>query len=78
MTSIQRTTFEVSPGERGWTVTRRGFGLDSTHTTKDSAVRKAVKLAKARKPSELVIRRLDGSVQETRYYGSDPERLIKI
>lgn len=75
---IKRTTFEVAPDEHGWTVTRVGFSRDSTHMTKDAAVRKAVKLAKSRAPSELVIHRQDGSVQETRYYGSDPDRLIKL
>lgn len=76
--AIQRTTFEVAPGEQGWTVTRKGFARDSTHATKDAAIKRAVRLAHARKPSELVIQRLDGSIQETRYYGSDPDRLIKI
>ncbi|HUP87980.1 MAG TPA: DUF2188 domain-containing protein, partial [Longimicrobiales bacterium] len=62
----------------GWTVTRLGFSRDSTHLTKDAAVRKAVKLARSHKPSELAIHRQDGTVQETRYYGSDPDRLIKL
>ena len=76
--AIQRTTFEVAPGERGWSVTRVGFARDSTHQTKDAAVRRGVAMARGRQPSELVIRRQDGSIQETRYYGSDPERLIKL
>ena len=78
MTSIQRTTFEVAPAANGWLVIRHGFGRDSTHPTKDAAVARAVKLARGRKPSELMIRRLDGSIQETRLYGSDPERLLQL
>lgn len=68
MTSIRRTRFEVAPGDRGWIVTREGFGRDSTHGTKEAAVRRAVKLAHEKKPSELTIRRVDGSVQEVRHY----------
>lgn len=78
MTSMQRTTFEVAPAAHGWIVVRHGIGRDSTHPTKDAAVARAVKLARGRKPSELIIRRQDGSIQETRLYGSDPERLIKL
>ena len=78
MTSIHRTTFEVAPAARGWIVTREGFGRDSTHPTKDAAISRAMKLARDRQPSELIIKRQDGSVQETRHYGSDPERLIKL
>lgn len=78
MTAIQRITFEVAPAGRGWLVTRQGFDRDSTHATKDAAVQRAVKLARGRQPSELIIRRLDGSIQETRIYGQDPERLLGL
>ena len=70
MSPIQRTTFEIAPADHGWIVERHGFGRDSTHNTKEAALRRAVKLARGKQPSELVIRRLDGSVQETRLYGS--------
>lgn len=78
MARIQRTTIEVHWGQKGWAVERAGFGRDSTHPTKDAAVQRGVKLARGRQPSELIIRRLDGSIQETRYYGADPERLLKL
>lgn len=78
MTAIQRTKFEVAHGERGWTVSREGFGVDSTFLTKQAAVKRAVRIAKERQPSELVILRQDGSVQETRTYGADPDKLIKL
>ena len=68
MTRMQPTKFEVAPADRGWIVTRHGFGRDSTHPTKEAAVQRAVKLARAKKPSELLIRRQDGSVQEVRNY----------
>jgi hypothetical protein len=78
MTAIHRTTFEVAPAAHGWIVSREGIGRDSTHPTKQAALARAVKLARGRQPSELIIKRQDGSVQETRFYGSDPERLIKL
>jgi hypothetical protein len=77
---IERTTFEVHIAKdgHGWIVLRRGLGRDSTHTTKEAALRRAVKLARGRQPSELVIRRVDGTIQETRLYGADPEKLLKL
>ena len=73
---MKRTKIEVAPGDAGWIVTRAGFGRDSTHVTKDAATKRAVKLAREKQPSELVIRRADGSEQETRTYGSD--RILKF
>lgn len=78
MTAIQRTKFEVAQVGRGWAVSREGIGLDSTHPTKAAAVKRAVLLANERQPSELTIYRQDGSAQEVRTYGADPERLIKL
>lgn len=77
MTAIQRTKFEVAQVGRGWAVSREGIGLDSTHPTKAAAVKRAILLANDRQPSELTIHRQDGSVQEVRTYGADPERLLK-
>ena len=68
---MKRTRIEVSAGGNGWTVTRIGFGRDSTHLTKEAALKRAIQLARAKQPSELIIRRTDGSVQETRTYGKD-------
>lgn len=78
MSAIKRTRFEVAPADRGWAVEREGMGLDSTHTTKEAAVQRGVQLARDRAPSELIIHRQDGSVQEVRNYGTDPKRLLKF
>jgi hypothetical protein len=75
---MKRTSIEVAPSETGWIVTRAGFGRDSTHLTKQAATRRAVKLARSKQPSELVIRRVDGTIQDTRQYGSDIERILKL
>lgn len=74
---MKRTRFEVAPADSGWIVTRAGFGRDSTHLTKEAATKRAVKLARDKQPSELTIRRTDGSIQETRHYGSDIARFLK-
>lgn len=74
---MKRTRIEVAPADSGWIVTREGFGRDSTHLTKDAATKRAVKLARSKQPSELTIRRTDGSIQETRHYGSDIARFLR-
>jgi hypothetical protein len=74
---MKRTRIEIAPADNGWTVTREGFGRDSTHQTKDAATRRGVKLARQKQPSELVIRRVNGSVQATRLYGGDIDRMLK-
>lgn len=74
---MKRTRIEVAPADSGWIVTREGFGRDSTHLTKDAATQRAVKLARSKQPSELTIRRTDGSIQETRHYGSDIARFLR-
>jgi len=74
---MKRTQIEVAPADSGWIVTRDGFGRDSTHVTKEAATKRAVKLARDKQPSELIIRRIDGSIQETRSYGSDITRILK-
>lgn len=68
---MKRTRIEVAASGNGWIVSREGFARDSTHPTKDAATRRAVKLAREKQPSELVIRRADGTIQDTRTYGSD-------
>ena len=73
---MKRTRIEVAPSGNGWIVTREGFGRDSTHLTKDAATQRAVKLARSKQPSELVIRRTDGTIQETRRYGTDILKIV--
>ncbi len=75
---MKRTRIEVAPAATGWIVTRQGFGRDSTHLTKEAATRRAVKLARDKQPSELTIRRSDGSIQETRNYGSGITKILKL
>lgn len=75
--SMRRTKIEVAMSDHGWVVTRESFGRDSTHRTKAAAIKRGVKLAREKQPSELIIRRADGSIQDTRSYGTDIKRILK-
>jgi hypothetical protein len=75
---MKRIRIEVSASGRGWIVTRAGFGRDSTHLTKEAATRRGVQLARSKQPSELIIRRADGTIQDERQYGSDIDRILKL
>jgi hypothetical protein len=74
---MKRTKIEVALSDHGWLVTREGFGRDSTHHTKESATARAVELARTKQPSELIIRRADGTVQDIRKYGSAIKRIFE-
>ncbi|CAM98544.1 DUF2188 domain-containing protein [Clavibacter michiganensis] len=54
-----------------WTVTHAGSTV-STHSTKQYAIDAGVALAKANQPSQLIIHRSDGTIEDERTYGNDP------
>lgn len=54
-----------------WQVRHNGVTL-STHVLKDDAVTAGVKAARANAPSELIICRMDGTIEDKRTYGDDP------
>ena len=61
--------FTVGPNDRGWYVSRRfAPWASSVHELKAEAVKRGAELAREKKPSRLIIRRSDGSVQEEREY----------
>lgn len=64
-----RPEYSVSPIVGDWDVRLRDRVL-SHHGCKRDAVKAAAKLARAHRPSALVIRRCDGSVEARRFYGS--------
>jgi hypothetical protein len=54
----------------GWRVETGEAGqVSSVHRTKDEAVRSARRLAKAHKPSQVLVYKKDGTVQSERTYG---------
>ena len=66
----------VEPRSQGdWAVKKsKNTRASSTHRKKSAAVRKAKKMAKRNKPSELKIKKSNGRIQKKHSYGSDPER----
>ncbi|WP_412067596.1 phasin family protein [Rubrivirga sp. IMCC43871] len=68
----ERSVYEVSPHEQGWSVTRVGAGRASAvHGTKKEAVRDARQTAKAHAPSTLRVFKTDGEVSESVDYDAD-------
>lgn len=70
-----RTVYEVAPAGEGWTVKKQGAQrAGSRHDTKDDAVSRGMQVAKNARPSQLIIKKADGTVQEERTYprSSDP------
>jgi poly(hydroxyalkanoate) granule-associated protein len=64
-----RALFTVEAREEGWAVVNAGAeGAETRHPNKDEAVDHARGLAAAARPSQLVILRKDGTVQDTVTY----------
>lgn len=65
----QVSVYSVTAREDGWAVEKQGAERAvSVHPTKDEALERARALAAEHKPSELVVHRKDGSVQDTFVY----------
>lgn len=63
----------VSPDAGKWKVKPEGAQRAiKTYDKKEDAVQKAIALAKGEKPSQVIIQKLDGQIQEERTYGNDP------
>lgn len=66
----ERATWDVSPSEHSWEIKKRGNDRASaTEETKSEAVSRAKEIARNNEPSQVVVRRQDGTVQETFSYG---------
>lgn len=66
-----RKRYVVVPSGAEWAVKHNGVVL-STHSTKQPAIDAGVKVARANAPSQLVIHRADGTIEDERTYGDDP------
>ena len=60
--------------EGGWNVEPQGGGPKTHFDTKDPAVDAAVKKARAAELGQVKVQKEDGTIQEERTYGKDPER----
>lgn len=68
-----RTVYDVVPQTGRWAVKRRGAErADSVWDAKAEAVDRGAELCDKSQPSQLVIRRQDGTIEDERTYGSDP------
>ncbi|MBN8612106.1 MAG: DUF2188 domain-containing protein [Deltaproteobacteria bacterium] len=69
-----RTVYDVAPhGDGRWHVKRRGADkAASVHDTRFHAVDAGVEVARNNQPSQLVIHKGDGTIEEERTYGNDP------
>lgn len=69
---VAKTVFHVAPHEEGWKVEAEGAKSPaSVHTTKDEALTSARELAKKAEPSQVVVHRMDGTIQTQFGYGED-------
>lgn len=67
-----KTIFHVAPHEDGWKVEAEGATTPaSTHTTKDAALTAAREVAKKAEPSQVVVHRMDGTIQTQFGYGEE-------
>lgn len=65
----ERATWDVSPTEDGWEIKKRGNQQASGNEEKKSdAISRAKEIAKNNKPSQVVVRRKDGTIQESFTY----------
>jgi hypothetical protein len=70
---MERKRIWVSPNGEKWKVKTEGAGRASGNfNNKDEAIQKAIEIAKKDKPSQVIIQKQDGKIQEERTYGNDP------
>lgn len=66
-----RKRYDVVPSGTNWAVKHEGAVL-STHILKVTAIDAGVKVARNNAPSQLVIHRADGTIEDERTYEKDP------
>jgi hypothetical protein len=70
---MTRKRIWVSPDEGKWKVKTEGAQRAAKiYDNKEDAVQKAIGMAKGEKPSQVIIQKQDGKIQEERTYGDDP------
>jgi len=68
---MARNQYHVSPIGSQWKVTLQGATL-GTYLTKQRAVDEGVSVARRNAPSQLIIHRSDGTIEDERTYENDP------
>jgi len=70
--ATDRKVFHVSPHEDGWKLALEGKTAPvSVHSTKDEAMTAAREAAKKAEPSQVIVHKMDGTVQSQFGYGED-------
>ena len=70
--ATDRKVFHVEPHDEGWKLTLEGNAAPvSVHGTKDEAMTAAREAAKKAEPSQVVVHKMDGTVQSQFGYGED-------
>lgn len=70
--AVPKTIFHVAPHEEGWKVEIAGAKTPtSLHATKDEALSAAREVAKKAEPSQVVVHRMDGTIQTQFGYGEE-------
>ena len=73
----ERKIYHVLPDDtsgRRRVLLRKAKKASATADTKDEAVGRAIELAKNNMPSQVIVRKMDGTVQKEYTYGKDPVR----
>ncbi len=70
----KRVVYHVTPHpDGGWQVKKRKASEpESRHPTKVLAVARAKELAKACQPSQVIVHRQNGTIEDESTYGADP------
>lgn len=68
---MARKRYDVVYKLSQWHVTHASQTV-STHLAKSTAIDAGVALARRNQPSQLVIHRVDGTIEDERTYGDDP------
>jgi poly(hydroxyalkanoate) granule-associated protein len=72
--AVERTVFHVSPHDEGWKLMLEGKKDPvSVHSTKDEAMTAAREAAKKAEPSQVVVHKMDGTIQSQFGYGEEAE-----
>ena len=66
-----RATYHVVPHEEGWAVKKEGADrATSVHSNKEEALEQGREVARTKEPSQLVVHKKDGTIQDTFAYGA--------
>ena len=69
---VERKTYHVSPHDEGWKLGLEGADAPvSVHSTKDEAMTAARQVAKKNEPSNVVVHKMDGTIQTQFGYGGE-------